>query len=158
MTTNECQICYIKNVKYTIECGSSIPHQICFDCEREWRLKSKPTYHGRILTCPFCRKEETASGLRSRSSYEAELKILYQLHYPLAKPTRPPRVRSASPPYIPLTYLWCKNRNLACTTQSTTARKCTYPAGCTENVCRRCKMCVSHFEFNPIVTTQRISD
>jgi hypothetical protein len=57
-------------------------------------------------------------------------------------------VRPPSPPYVPrrTVYRWCKNRTIACATQSTTARKCTYPGGCTENVCRQCKMCVSHFQ------------
>jgi hypothetical protein len=41
----------------------------------------------------------------------------------------------------------CKNVNI-CHMQST-SRKCTYPAGCNENVCRNCKMCISHFEFEP---------
>jgi hypothetical protein len=38
-----------------------------------------------------------------------------------------------------------------CHTRST-SRKCNYPGGCTENVCRACKMCASHFQFNPVTT------
>lgn len=165
--SSECGICYTKEAKYTVQCGSTPVHQLCFDCEREWRLKSKPTQHGRILTCPFCRGEETEPGLRSRSSYEAELQVLYQELYrrrvlpgwiersvrsrPEPEPVRP--VRPPSPPYVPrIVSRWCKNRSIACTTQSTTARKCSYPGGCTEHVCRQCKMCVNHFQ-PPVVHT-----
>ena len=207
MSSSECQICYAKAVKYTIQCGSSVPHQMCFDCEREWRLKAKPTSQGRFITCPFCRKEEKEPGLRGRSSYEAELKLLYQQLYSRpSRPARPPRparpydgwmerslparpavsvVRPPSPPYvadsdsddeIPFVELLrahrpaaaqvaqvappvparripstCKNVTM-CQTRST-SRKCNYPGGCTENVCRACKMCASHFQFNPVVTT-----
>jgi hypothetical protein len=183
MSSSECQICYVKAVKYTIQCGSTVPHQVCFDCEREMRLKCKPTQHGRNLTCPFCRAEEKEPGLRSRSSYEAELNLLYQELYtrrsamsraqyvPLVPRPRPPArpVRPSSPPYvpeeIPIAQLlremgrgpappapaprmrgWCKNRGNRCLTQNRTVLKCAYPAGCTEFVCRSCKMCVGHFQ------------
>ncbi len=196
MASSECQICYVKDVKYTIQCGSSVPHQMCFDCEREWRLKAKPTSSGRLITCPFCRKEEKEPGLRGRSSYEAELKLLYQqLHsrpsrqlpvwmerssvpraapraaVPRAAVPRPVQVEEsdsddeilfvellrahapaaellrARPARRPST---CQNVTM-CNTRST-SRKCSYPAGCTENVCRSCKMCVSHFQFQPVVS------
>lgn len=201
MSSSECQICYAKAVKYTVQCGSTVPHQMCFDCEREWRLKAKPTSQGRFITCPFCRKEEKEPGLRGRSSYEAELKLLYQQLY--SRPKRRARaspydewmersvarpvVRPPSPPYLPdsddeIPFVellrrhapvapvasvapvapvavararripsTCQNVSM-CRTQST-SRKCSYPGGCSENVCRACKMCVSHFEFNPVVTT-----
>ena len=210
MSSSECQICYVKAVKYTIQCGSTVPHQVCFDCEREMRLKCKPTQHGRTITCPFCRAEEKEPGLRSRSSYEAELKLLYQELYsrqsralprvppaparaPQARARAPPPprappprararapVRPPSPSYVPdsdeeeipiAQFLrsvngivalhvpalpappapaprmrgWCKNRGNTCLTQNRTVLKCAYPAGCTEFVCRSCKMCVSHF-------------
>jgi hypothetical protein len=134
----ECSICYKDDAKYTIQCGSTVPHTICFSCEREWRLKSKPTYHGRVLICPFCRKEEVEAGCRSRSSYEAELALLYQEFY-----ERPP-----SPPYVPprRPLEWCANRSTGCPTGSKTSRKCSYPAGCVQHVCRNCKMCISHFQ------------
>lgn len=209
MSSSECQICYAKAVKYTVQCGSTVPHQMCFDCEREWRLKAKPTSQGRFITCPFCRKEEKEPGLRGRSSYEAELKLLYQQLY--SRPTRQARqARQArispydgwmersvarpalppSPPYlhdsddsddsddeIPFADLLrrhaavapvapvapvavararripstCQNVSM-CRTRST-SRKCSYPGGCSENVCRDCKMCASHFQFNPVATT-----
>jgi hypothetical protein len=44
----------------------------------------------------------------------------------------------------------CQNVSM-CRTRST-SRKCNYPGGCNENVCRDCKMCASHFEFNTVVT------
>jgi hypothetical protein len=194
MSSSECQICYVKAVKYTIQCGSTVPHQVCFDCEREMRLKCKPTQHGRTITCPFCRAEEKEPGLRSRSSYEAELKLLYQELYSRqsrAIPAPPPQARARAPPprarapvrppspsYVPdsdeeeipiAQFLrtvngivalhvpappapaprmrgWCKNRGNTCLTQNRTVLKCAYPAGCTEFVCRSCKMCVGHFQ------------
>ena len=189
---SECQICYEKAVKYTIQCGSTVPHQVCFDCEREMRLKSKPTIHGRNITCPFCSSEEKESGLRSRSSYEAELKLLYQELYTrrssaaaraMERPAQPARpavsdarsMRPPSPPYLPSEWLrtyrpavapapvapvrrrptTCQNVNI-CNMRST-SRKCTYPGGCTENVCRDCKMCVSHFQFAPILGAHRLA-
>lgn len=191
MSSSECQICYVKAVKYTVQCGSTVPHQVCFDCEREMRLKSKPTIHGRNITCPFCRSEEKEPGLRSRSSYEAELKLLYQELYTrnsrssaaaraMERPVRPAvtnarSMRPPSPPYTPLGALGalgalgdllrarpaprrspttCQNVNI-CNMRST-SRKCTYPGGCTENVCRECKMCVSHFQFAPIGAPARL--
>lgn len=192
---SECQICYEKTVKYTIQCGSTVPHQVCFDCEREMRLKCKPTIRGRNITCPFCRSEEKEPGLRSRSSYEAELKLLYQELYSRtsrssaaaramerpAQPAQPSRpavtnarsMRPPSPPYTPLgalealgdllrarpaprrTPTRCQNVNI-CNMRST-SRKCSYPGGCTENVCRECKMCVSHFQFAPILDAPRLA-
>ena len=179
MSSSECQICYVKTVKYTIQCGSTVPHQMCFDCEREWRLKAKPTSLGRFITCPFCRTEEKEPGLRGRSSYEAELKLLYQQLYsqPRVRTARPARsTRPPSPPYvpdddsdaeIPLGDLLRSHGRLAprpapvrrapttcqnvtmCRTRST-SRKCSYPGGCSANVCRTCKMCVSHFGI-PVV-------
>jgi len=73
-----CQICYEAEPKYTVQCGSSVPHTVCYKCETEMRLKSKPTPKGRVLTCPFCRGVEKMPGNRSRTSYEAELALLYK--------------------------------------------------------------------------------
>jgi hypothetical protein len=43
----------------------------------------------------------------------------------------------------------CQNVSM-CHTRST-SRKCSYPGGCSANVCRTCKMCASHFQFfNPV--------
>jgi hypothetical protein len=142
----ECMICYSGEAKYKIQCGANVPHCVCFTCEKTLRLKSKPTSNGRMLTCPYCRKEEKEAGLRSRSSYEAELKVLYEKLYP--KPIahyqrlRDPEV------YIPRDG-WCKNRALGCQKRTRTTRTCSYPSGCTEYVCRNCTMCVGHFSQVP---------
>ena len=139
----ECMICYSGEAKYAIQCGANVPHCICFTCEKTMRLKSKPTSNGRMLTCPYCRKEEKEAGLRSRTSYEAELKLLYEQLYKnrqahrLREPVYNPRVVARDG--------WCKNRALGCQKRSRTTRTCSYPAGCTEHVCRNCMMCVGHF-------------
>jgi hypothetical protein len=54
---------------------------------------------------------------------------------------------SAPAPVIPVSRDWCSNRHLQCPTKSKTTRKCTYPMGCENKVCRHCNMCMSHFEF-----------
>ena len=225
----DCSICYVKVAAYTIQCNSTVPHQLCHDCESSWRLKSKPTIHGRLLTCPFCRKEETEQGLRSHDSYKAELKLLYeQLYgrsgrerererdrleiarerreriareqselYTLLRQEAAARaeahvraraaarmaaavasVRPPSPPFIPdppaapaapapaapapaarsRTRMWCKNKNIVCTTRSLTPRICTYPGGCTEHVCRSCKMCRNHFQPGIVSEPREIYD
>lgn len=125
----ECIICYGPS-QYDIQCGSTVPHKICYSCEREWRLKSKPTVKGRILVCPMCRKPEKEPGCRSRTSYEAELALLYKELYKKVK------------------LQWCINSGL-CTTSSRTSRQCTYPNGCNKPVCDRCTMCFSHFAAEP---------
>jgi hypothetical protein len=125
-------ICYSGEAKYKIQCGSSVPHCVCFTCEKTLRLKAKPGHGGRMVMCPFCRTEEKEAGLRSRSSYEAELKVLYEQMYP-----KPREV------YHPTG--WCNNRAFGCQMRSRTTRTCSYPAGCTEYVCRNCTMCVGHF-------------
>ena len=132
----ECMICYEGGAKYKIQCGSSVPHCICFTCEKTMRLKAAPSHVGRVLTCPYCRQEEKEAGLRSRSSYEAELKMLYEKLYP--KPVY--RLRDG----------WCKNRANGCQKRSRTTRTCSYPTGCMEYVCRNCTMCVGHFAQAPV--------
>jgi len=185
-----CQICYEGEAKYKIQCGSTTPHCICYSCETTWRLKTKPTPKGRPLTCPFCRGVEKMSGNRSRSSYEAELELLYKdihmrrtpLHYEfqsqldmvrsthpylassglrdalldMTAPARPVTVPPEPvPPAMPITRTyavhpkrWCQSgrRELSmCLTQNKTQRKCSYPSGCDQFVCRDCRMCISHF-------------
>jgi hypothetical protein len=44
--------------------------------------------------------------------------------------------------------VWCQsgNRTLGlCRTAGKTSRRCSYPMGCSNYVCRECKMCTSHF-------------
>ena len=239
----DCSICYVKVAAYTIQCNSTVPHQLCHECESSWRLKSKPTIHGRLLTCPFCRKEETEPGLRSHDSYKAELHLLYQQLYGrsgrerererdrleiarerrerlareqselytllrqeaaaraaaevrvaadvrargVARIAAVASVRPPSPPYVPAapaaappaapaaaappaapapaaapaasrTRMWCKNKSIVCTTRSLTPRICTYPGGCTEHVCRSCKMCRSHFQLGIVAGRIEIYD
>lgn len=126
----ECLICYTADAKYKIQCDSKVPHQLCFSCERQWRLKSKPTPKGRILTCPFCRTEEKEPGCRSRTSYEAELALLYAELYKIDKTDK---------------LKWCANRGIACLSSTKTSRTCSYPGECTAKVCPTCIMCISHF-------------
>ena len=79
----ECAICYTKEATYKIQCKSTIPHMICNSCEQEWRMKSLPTRTGRVMKCPFCRKEENyfedpSNWSRTSLSYEMELKKVYE--------------------------------------------------------------------------------
>jgi hypothetical protein len=117
----ECQICYVADPKYEIQCSSKVPHKICYSCERECRLRAKPTSKGRI-----CREPEKEPGCRSRTSYEAELSVLYKQLYKKEK------------------LFWCTNTGI-CTSSARTTRQCSYPNGCDKHVCERCIMCVSHF-------------
>ena len=73
---------------------------------------------------------------------------------PVATPVAPTPVVTPAPvtpppvsPAQPVSRDWCSNRRLQCPTKSKTTRKCTYPMGCENKVCRHCNMCVSHFEF-----------
>jgi hypothetical protein len=59
---------------YTIPCGSTVDHRICFVCEQEWRKKMTVRNGKRKLTCPECRQEETS---RTVESLERELATLY---------------------------------------------------------------------------------
>ena len=131
-------ICYSGEAKYKIQCGSSVPHCVCFTCEKTLRLKAKPGHGGRMVMCPYCRTEEKEAGLRSRSSYEAELKVLYEQMY--HKPVH----RLRDPEVYHPTSGWCNNRAFGCEMRSRTTRTCSYPAGCIEYVCRNCTMCVGH--------------
>ncbi len=134
-------ICYEASAKYKIQCGSSVPHCVCFTCEKTLRLKAAPSHGGRMITCPYCRQEEKEAGLRSRSSYEAELKVLYEQIYPKTQHYR----RLRDPEVHHPTSGWCKNRAFGCQMRSRTTRTCSYPSGCIEYVCRNCTMCVGHF-------------
>jgi len=142
-------ICYEGEAKYKIQCGSRVPHCICFTCEKTMRLKAAPSHDGRMLTCPFCRQEEKEAGLRSRSSYEAELKLLYEKLYPKVQGYR----RLRDPEVYHPTSGWCKNRANGCQMRSRTTRTCSYPEGCIEYVCRNCTMCMGHFAQGQAPTT-----
>ncbi len=157
----QCSICYSGQAKYHIQCPSEVPHVMCHSCESDWRMKSIPDkqHNMRVLTCPFCRAPETKPGLRSRTSYENEIASLYsQL---LHKPDRLQYLRQLGDQFQPLhvngldqraerqhvqpVKQFCMNRHVGCSTFNKTQRKCSYPAGCDQFVCRQCKMCFSHF-------------
>lgn len=166
-----CGICYdvMGKTPYVIQCGSvtsegKLAHSICHGCEKDLRLRAKETEHGRTIICPFCRCEEKEYGNRSKSSYQAELSLLYRELYLLKYPHRPqlaPRIvvrpmsdilaEAQRMPYGGQR-VWCQsgNRELGiCGTAGKTSRRCSYPMGCRNYVCRECKMCTSHFPQRP---------
>jgi hypothetical protein len=160
---------------YVIQCGSvtaegRLTHHICHTCEKDLRLRAKETEHGRTLICPFCRSEEKEYGNRTKSSYQAELSHLYRELYLLKQrprlPPPSPRLPPPSPRPMPVVRpmseilteaqrmpypgerVWCQSGNRAlgvCRTAGKTSRRCSYPMGCRNYVCRECKMCTSHF-------------
>jgi hypothetical protein len=78
MSETDCVICMEKVTDpYTVQCGSSTPHIICNPCELQWRLKSKVTPEGRIITCPMCRAVEKDTSTRSAASLQTELAYVY---------------------------------------------------------------------------------
>ena len=78
MSDTECLICMDTAVNpYTVQCGSDVPHIVCSNCEVQWRLKSKPTQEGRIITCPACRGIEADTSHRSAASLQVELTHVY---------------------------------------------------------------------------------
>jgi hypothetical protein len=70
-----CQICFESfPTMYKVTCGSTVDHEICFDCERQWRSKMLIRDGKRVMSCPTCRQEETT---RTKESLERELAELY---------------------------------------------------------------------------------
>jgi hypothetical protein len=59
---------------YKVSCGSTVDHEICFECESQWRAKMTIRDGKRVMTCPTCRQEETS---RTVESLERELATLY---------------------------------------------------------------------------------
>lgn len=57
-----------------MNCGSTVDHLICFDCEKKWREKMPIRNGKRTMTCVTCRQEETT---RTMESLERELAALY---------------------------------------------------------------------------------
>jgi hypothetical protein len=74
----ECPICYTNAPSYVINCGSTVEHKVCDECEITMRMKEPATRDGRILKCPMCRVPEKAPGKRTAFSYEYELSKLYE--------------------------------------------------------------------------------
>ena len=70
-----CQICFesFPNI-YKVNCGSTVDHEICFDCETRWRAKMTIRDGKRVMSCPTCRQEET---FRTVDSLEREVAELY---------------------------------------------------------------------------------
>jgi hypothetical protein len=157
---------------YVIQCGSvtsegKLAHSICHGCEKDLRIRAKETEHGRIIICPFCRCEEKEFGNRSKSSYQTELSLLYrELSLLKQRQLRPiprsfviretPRMTDILAEAQRMPYggqrVWCQsgNRELGiCGTAGKTSRRCSYPMGCRNYVCRECKMCTSHFPQRP---------
>jgi len=69
---------------YKIQCGATVPHVICHDCESDMRMKEAPTVNvraklfGRFLKCPMCRVTEKKCGERSQESWQRETVELYK--------------------------------------------------------------------------------
>lgn len=59
---------------YKVTCGSTVDHEICFECEGQWRAKMAIRDGKRVMSCPTCRQEETT---RTVDSLERELAALY---------------------------------------------------------------------------------
>ena len=59
---------------YKVTCGSTVDHEICFECETKWRAKMPIRNGKRVMSCPTCRQEETS---RTKDSLEREVAALY---------------------------------------------------------------------------------
>lgn len=87
MTQTDCMVCLdTKPVIhfYKIQCGASVPHIICHDCESDMRMKEAPITNarsklfGRFIKCPMCRVTEKKCGDRSQESWKRETVELYK--------------------------------------------------------------------------------
>jgi hypothetical protein len=135
----ECIVCFEPGDIYTIGCGSSVPHNICNNCEQILRISSQATNGGRFIKCPLCRTQETVQGNRTEESYKAELALMYSGSQVLHKVVQI-HVQHRRP------RLWCQSGRREtgeCPTKSKTDRLC--PRGiCNKHVCRECGQCTSH--------------
>jgi hypothetical protein len=86
----ECPICYTNAPTYVINCGSTVEHTVCDQCEVTMRMKEPATREGRVLKCPMCRVPEKVSGKRTSFSYEYELSMLYAAVRAPVAPVRSP--------------------------------------------------------------------
>ena len=73
----ECPICYTNTPTYVVNCGSTVEHTVCDQCEVSMRMKEPATREGRVLKCPMCRVPEKVPGKRTSFSYEYELSHMY---------------------------------------------------------------------------------
>ena len=90
----ECQICFesVSDI-YTVTCGSTVEHLICFDCEAKWRAKMPIRNGTRTMTCPTCRRPEME---RTADSLEREA---------LSRRTCEERIQDACG--VIVTIFWC---------------------------------------------------
>ena len=88
MCTNvmDCPVC-METVfdGYKINCGSSVPHVMCHECELKCRLGATVSSRGRLLKCPLCRVVEMAPGNRSAESLQGELNSMYAQVQPVSR-------------------------------------------------------------------------
>jgi hypothetical protein len=64
----ECQICmdhFEPNMIEKVACGSSVDHNLCFNCEGTWRSKMPVVKGIKIMNCPTCRQPETTRTIAS---------------------------------------------------------------------------------------------
>ena len=83
---NDCMVCLDTKPLtefYKIECGSTVEHYVCDQCEIDMRMKEKPIVNrkqvGRFIKCPLCRVTETQYGSRSHESWKRETEHLYKM-------------------------------------------------------------------------------
>lgn len=83
----DCMVCFDNKPViqfYKIQCGSTVPHVICHECESDMRMKETPIMNaraklfGRFLKCPLCRVTESNFGERSQESWKRETVELYK--------------------------------------------------------------------------------
>jgi hypothetical protein len=76
----ECEIClevFTSDSVSMVNCGSTVPHNLCYFCEGEWRSKMPLQENGmRIMKCPTCRGPEQD---RTKESLEREVIRLNRL-------------------------------------------------------------------------------
>lgn len=74
----ECVVCMeVCEDAYRIQCGSTVDHCLCHECEVGWRVKMPLQNSGFPLQCPLCRTVETGlNPSRSRKSIVCEMVML----------------------------------------------------------------------------------
>jgi len=115
-----------------------------FQSQIEMANSSQPTPVARIMVQPRRIFDEIVASVARQT--------------PVPRPPAPIDPASRPVPVVPLPPVapvpasrpkhWCQSgrRELGlCTTQGKTQRKCSYPSGCEQFVCRDCRMCISHF-------------
>lgn len=94
----ECQIClesFQANQIDKVSCGSSVDHNVCFDCDKAWRSKMIPKNGVRIMNCPTCRQPEK---YRTVESLQREATGIVHVN---AHPLPSVAVARAAAPYVP---------------------------------------------------------